>query len=178
MDQTDQLLPAGQAGEVVVRGPNVIRGYLRRPEESAQVLRGGWLHTGDVGRFDDDDGYLTLVDRVKDLIIRGGENIYPKEIEDVLHTHPTVLEAAVVGQPDPVFGEQPVAFVTLRPGFSAIPEDLLEHCRQSLARYKVPREVYIEETLPKNPVGKIAKPVLRERLKDAGVPTSESGSSK
>ncbi len=177
VDQTDQLLPAGQAGEVVVRGPNVMRGYLGRPDESAQVLRGGWLHTGDVGRFDD-DGYLTLVDRVKDLIIRGGENIYPKEIEDVLHTHPTVLEAAVVGQPDPVFGEEPVAFVTIRPGFDVVPEDLIEHCRRSLARYKVPREVYIEETLPKNPVGKIAKPVLRERLKDAGVPTSESGSSK
>ena len=115
VDGTNQFL-AGQAGEVVVRGPNVMRGYLGRPEETAQVLRGGWLHTGDVGRFDD-DGYLTLVDRVKDLIIRGGENIYPKEIEDVLHTHPAVLEAAVVGQPDPVFGEQPVAFVTLRPGF-------------------------------------------------------------
>jgi acyl-CoA synthetase (AMP-forming)/AMP-acid ligase II len=163
VDETDQLLPPAQAGEVVVRGPNVMRGYLRRPEESAQVLRGGWLHTGDVGRFDD-DGYLTLVDRVKDLIIRGGENIYPKEIEDVLYTHPAVLEAAVVGQPDPVFGEQPVAFVTLRPGFDVVPEDLVEHCRQSLARYKVPREVRIEETLPKNAVGKVAKPVLREQL--------------
>ena len=163
VDETDQLLPPAQAGEVVVRGPNVMRGYLRRPEESAQVLRGGWLHTGDVGRFDD-DGYLTLVDRVKDLIIRGGENIYPKEIEDVLYTHPAVLEAAVVGQPDPVFGEQPVAFVTLRPGFDAAPEDLLEHCRPSLARYKVPRAVHVEESLPKNAVGKVAKPVLREQL--------------
>jgi long-chain acyl-CoA synthetase len=164
VNQADQLLPAGQAGEVVVRGPNVMRGYLGRPEETADVLRGGWLHTGDVGRFDD-DGYLTLVDRVKDLIIRGGENIYPKEIEDVLHAHPAVLEAAVVGQPDPVFGEQPVAFVTLRPGHTAVPEDLIEHCRPSLARYKMPRAVYIEETLPKNAVGKIAKPVLRERLR-------------
>ncbi|HJY96492.1 MAG TPA: AMP-binding protein, partial [Streptosporangiaceae bacterium] len=163
VDETDQLLPPAQAGEVVVRGPNVMRGYLRRPEESAQVLRGGWLHTGDVGRFDN-DGYLTLVDRVKDLIIRGGENIYPKEIEDVLYAHPAVLEAAVVGQPDPVFGEQPVAFVTLRPGFDAVPEDLIEHCRSSLARYKMPREVYIEESLPKNAVGKVAKPVLREQL--------------
>ncbi len=164
VDQADELLPAGQAGEVVVRGPNVMRGYLGRPEETADVLRGGWLHTGDVGRFDD-DGYLTLVDRVKDLIIRGGENIYPKEIEDVLHSHPAVLEAAVVGQPDPVFGEQPVAFVTLRHGHTAGPEDIMEHSRLSLARYKVPRAVYIEETLPKNPVGKIAKPVLRERLR-------------
>jgi acyl-CoA synthetase (AMP-forming)/AMP-acid ligase II len=163
VEAADRLLPAGQAGEVVVRGPNVMRGYLGRPEESAQVLRGGWLHTGDVGRFDD-DGYLTLVDRVKDLIIRGGENIYPKEIEDVLYTVPAVLEAAVVGQPDPVFGEQPVAFVTLRSGFDVMSEDLIEHCRRSLARYKVPRAVYIEEMLPKNAVGKIAKPELRQRF--------------
>jgi acyl-CoA synthetase (AMP-forming)/AMP-acid ligase II len=166
VDEADALLPAGQAGEVVVRGPNVMRGYLGRPEESAQTLRGGWLHTGDVGRFDQ-DGYLSLVDRVKDLIIRGGENIYPKEIEDVLYAHPAVLEAAVVGQPDQVFGEQPVAFVALRNGFDVVPEDFIEHCRQSLARYKVPREVYLEETLPKNALGKIAKPVLRTRLKDA-----------
>ncbi len=164
VDSADQFLPAGQAGEVVIRGPNVMRGYLGRPEESAEVLRGGWLHTGDVGRFDD-DGYLTLVDRVKDLIIRGGENIYPKEIEDVLYAHPAVLEAAVVGRPDAVFGEQPVAFVALRPGRSVVPDDLIEHCRGFLARYKVPREVYIEEVLPKNAVGKIAKPMLRERLR-------------
>ena len=167
VDEADQLLPAGQAGEVVVRGPNVMRGYLGRPEESAQILRGGWLHTGDVGRFDD-DGYLTLVDRVKDLIIRGGENIYPKEIEDVLYAHPAVLEAAVVGQPDRVFGEQPVAFVALQERLRRRPRG---PCRalpdQSLARYKVPREVYIETTLPKNALGKIAKPVLRTRLQDA-----------
>ena len=166
VDEAGQLRPAGQAGEVVVRGPNVMRGYLGRPEESAQVLRGGWLHTGDVGRFDD-DGYLTLVDRVKDMIIRGGENIYPKEIEDVLYAHPAVLEAAVVGQPDPVFGEQPVAFVALRGDEHIEPGDLVEHCRISLARYKVPRAVYIERTLPKNALGKIAKPVLRTRLQDA-----------
>ena len=163
VDPAGQLLPAGQAGEVVVRGPNVMRGYLGRPAESAEVLRGGWLHTGDVGRFD--DGYLTLVNRVKDLIIRGGENIYPKEIEDVIYAHPAVLEAAVVGRPDAVFGEQPVAFVALRPGRSAGPDDLIEHCRESLARYKVPREVHIEKVLPKNAVGKIAKPMLRERLR-------------
>jgi acyl-CoA synthetase (AMP-forming)/AMP-acid ligase II len=164
VDSADQLLPAGQAGEVVIRGPNVMRGYLGRPEESAAVLRGGWLHTGDVGRFDG-DGYLTLVDRIKDLIIRGGENIYPKEIEDVLYAHPAVLEVAVVGRPDAVFGEQPVAFVALRPGRSVVPDDLIEHCRGLLARYKVPRGVYIEEMLPKNAVGKIAKPTLRERLR-------------
>jgi long-chain acyl-CoA synthetase len=166
MDETDRLLPVGEVGEVVVRGPNVMRGYLGRAEESAQSLRGGWLHTGDVGRFDA-DGYLTLVDRIKDMIIRGGENIYPKEIENVLHAHPAVLEAAVVGQPDPVFGEQPVAFVTLRPGFDTTADELIEHSRRSLARYKVPRQAFIEAALPKNAVGKIAKPVLRDRLKAA-----------
>ena len=116
------------------------------------------------------------MEQFKDLIIRGGDNIYPKEIEDVLHTHPAVLEAAVVGQPDPVFGEQPVAFVTLRPGFD--PRGPHRALPPLLARYQVPREVYIEETLLKNPVGKIAKPTLRERLKGAGSPISESGSSK
>jgi acyl-CoA synthetase (AMP-forming)/AMP-acid ligase II len=164
VDEHDRPLPVGQAGEVVVRGPSVMRRYLRRPEESAQTLRGGWLHTGDVGRFDE-DGYLTLVDRVKDLIIRGGENISPKEIENVLYTHPAVLEAAVVGRPDPVLGEEPVAFVALRPDCDVTADDLVEHGRCALARYKVPRAVFIEETLPKNAVGKISKPDLRARLR-------------
>ena len=164
VDEKDQPLPVGEAGEVVVRGQSVMRGYLRRPEESAQTLRGGWLHTGDVGRFDE-DGYLTLVDRVKDLIIRGGENISPKEIENVLYTHPAVLEAAVVGRPDPVLGEEPVAFVALRPGCDVTADDIVEHGRASLARYKVPRAVFIEEALPKNAVGKISKPDLRARLR-------------
>ena len=113
--EDDEPLPSGQVGEVTVRGPNVMRGYLGKPEETAETLRGGWLHTGDLGRFDE-DGYLVLVDRLKDMIIRGGENIYPKEIEDALYAHPSVLDAAVVGRPDPLFGEEPVAFVVLRPG--------------------------------------------------------------
>jgi long-chain acyl-CoA synthetase len=165
VDEKDQPLPVGEAGEVVVRGPSIMRGYLRRPDESAQTLRGGWLHTGDVGRFDE-DGYLTLVDRFKDLIIRGGENISPKEIENVLYTHPAVLEAAVVGRPHPVLGEEPVAFVALRPGCDVAADDLAEHSRASLARYKVPRAVFIDEALPKNAVGKISKPDLRARLRN------------
>jgi acyl-CoA synthetase (AMP-forming)/AMP-acid ligase II len=163
-DPEDRLRPPGLTGEVVVRGPNVMRGYLGRPEESAQALRGGWLHTGDVG-YVDDDGYLTLVDRVKDLIIRGGENIYPTEIENVLYTHPAVLEAAVVGRPDPLFGEQPVAFVALRAGHAASPDELLGHCRASLAKYKTPREVFVREALPKNAIGKIAKSALRDQVR-------------
>ncbi len=166
VNQRGQLLPAGVAGEVVVRGPNVMRGYLGRPDESARALRGGWLHTGDVGRFDQ-DGYLMLVDRLQDLINRRGVSVYPREIEDVLHTHPAVLEAAVVGRPDPVYREQAIAFVTLRPGRSAAPDELIEHCRRWLARYKAPYEVYVEPVLPRNAAGTIAKPALRERFRSS-----------
>ena len=148
-------------GEVIVRGPNVMRGYLNNPEDTARTLADGWLHTGDVGYFDA-DGYLVLVDRVKDMIIRGGENIYPKEIENVLYTLPSVLEAAVVGRPHAVLGEEPVAFVALRTPGSVTTEELIELCSTSLARFKVPREVVILDALPKNTVGKIAKPELRE----------------
>ncbi len=155
------LLARGEAGEVVVRGPNVMRGYLGRAEETADTLRGGWLHTGDVGYLDD-DGYLVLVDRMKDMIIWGGENIYPKEIENVLLRHPAVQEAAVVGRPEPMYGEEPVAYISLRPGAHATAGELIEHCRGDLARFKVPREVYVWDTLPKNSIGKIVKAPLRE----------------
>ncbi|NGO07595.1 long-chain fatty acid--CoA ligase [Streptomyces sp. HC44] len=160
MDAEGHLLDAGSVGEVVVRGPNVMRGYLGLPDETARTVVDGWLHTGDVGRFDA-DGHLVLVDRIKDMIIRGGENIYPKEIEKVLHTHPAVLEAAVVGAPEPVLGEVPVAYVALLPGAVATAEELVDHCRGSLARVKVPVSVVVTESLPKNPVGKIDKPRLR-----------------
>ncbi|MGW2558549.1 class I adenylate-forming enzyme family protein [Streptomyces sp. NPDC001514] len=160
MDAEGNLLDGGSVGEVVVRGPNVMRGYLGLPDETARTVVDGWLHTGDVGRFDA-DGYLILVDRIKDMIIRGGENIYPKEIENVLHTHAAVLEAAVVGRPDPVLGEVPVAYVALLPDAKAAPEELVEHCRGSLARIKVPVSVLVTEALPKNSVGKIDKLLLR-----------------
>ncbi|MFE9646780.1 class I adenylate-forming enzyme family protein [Streptomyces sp. NPDC006365] len=160
MDGEGNFLDAGSAGEVVVRGPNVMRGYLGLPDETARTIVDGWLHTGDVGRFDA-DGYLVLVDRIKDMIIRGGENIYPKEIENVLHTHPAVLEAAVVGAPDPVLGEVPVAHVVPLPGAVVTAGELIEHCRGSLARIKVPVTVVVTESLPRNPVGKIDKRRLR-----------------
>ena len=155
-------LPHGERGEVVIRGAIVMRGYLGKPEETAKVLRDGWLHTGDVGILDP-DGYLVLVDRIKDMIIRGGENIYPKEIEDCLYRHPAVLEAAVVGKPDDVYGEVPVAFVAAKPGMTVTAEELVEHCSASLARYKVPREIHIRTELPKNSVGKLVKGLLREQ---------------
>ncbi len=162
MDPQGRILPAGVTGEVVVRGPNVMRGYLGRPVETARTVVDGWLHTGDVGRFDE-DGYLVLVDRIKDMIIRGGENIYPKEIETVLGDHPDVLEAAVVGAADERLGEVPVAFVALRTGATADTGDLLAHCRARLARFKVPTEITLVDRLPRNPVGKIDKPALRAR---------------
>ena len=156
-----QHLPDGEIGEVIIRGANVMRGYLGKPEATAGALRGGWLHTGDVGYLDA-DGYLVLVDRKKDMIIRGGENIYPKEIENVLHQHPAIHEAAVVGRSDPVYGEQPVAYAVLRPGAHATPEELIGHCRASLAKFKIPRAVYLVDSLPKNTIGKILKEPLRD----------------
>ncbi|HEY0359979.1 MAG TPA: AMP-binding protein [Mycobacteriales bacterium] len=156
----------GSAGEVLIQGPNVMRGYLGRPEETAATVVDGWLHTGDVGRLDA-DGYLVLVDRVKDMIIRGGENIYPKEIENALYAHREVLDAAVVGEPHPTLGEVPVAFVTLRPGSGATAEALLEHCRARLSKYKWPTRLTLLDAIPKNAVGKIDKPTLRAGLADA-----------
>ncbi len=153
-------LPRGDRGEVVIRGRNVMRGYLGRPDATAQAVRDGWLHTGDVGYLDE-DGYLVLVDRLKDMIIRGGENIFPKEIENVLYDHPDVLEAAVVGKPDPIYGEVPVAYVAPRPGAALDGEQLIEHCRASLAGFKVPREFHVMGSLPKNAVGKLVKGQLK-----------------
>ncbi|RCW41020.1 acyl-CoA synthetase (AMP-forming)/AMP-acid ligase II [Halopolyspora algeriensis] len=163
MSESGELLPAGQRGEVVVAGPTVMRGYLNRPDTTAETIRDGWLHTGDVGVLDE-DGYLRIVDRVKDMIIRGGENLYPKEIETVLTSLEGVLEATVVGRPDPVFGEVPVAYVSLYPDSSLTADDVLEHCRLQLMRAKVPEHIEILEDLPKNSVGKVDKPALRSRL--------------
>ncbi|MDR6868090.1 acyl-CoA synthetase (AMP-forming)/AMP-acid ligase II [Microbacterium resistens] len=158
-------VPTGEAGEVVIAGPVVMSGYLGRPEETARTIVDGWLHTGDIGCFDE-DGYLRIVDRIKDMIIRGGENVYPKEIENALYTHPEVHEAAVVGRTDEVLGEVPVAFVSLAPGGTATPEDLAAHVAGLLARYKRPEAVTILAAIPKNPVGKIDKPALRRALKE------------
>lgn len=163
MGPDGRLLSPGERGEVVVRGANVMRGYLGRPKDTEEALADGWLHTGDVGILDE-DGYLRLVDRIKDMIIRGGENIYPKEIENVLLAHPAVLEAAVVGAPDDTYGEVPVAFVALHPEHTASEDDLLVLCRKHRTKVKVPTEIHVLETVPKNPVGKIDKPALRARL--------------
>jgi acyl-CoA synthetase (AMP-forming)/AMP-acid ligase II len=163
VDASGHPAPDGEAGEVVIKGANVMRGYLNRPEETAKTIVDGWLHTGDVGKFDE-DGYLVLVDRAKDMIIRGGENIYPREIEAVVHGLPQIAEAAVVGRTHPVYGEEPVLFVSLHPDAVLDAEAIRDHLRGSLSKYKLPVEITIMDDLPKNAVGKIAKPELRKRL--------------
>ncbi|AVV46323.1 AMP-dependent synthetase [Streptomyces sp. P3] len=150
----------GTDGEVLVRGANVMRGYLGRPEETARVVVDGWLHTGDVGHLDT-EGYLTLVGRSKDMIIRGGENIYPKEIEDVLAADPSVLETAVIGVPDEKWGEAVVAYIQARPGLTVDPTTLQARCERSLTGYKRPTSYVVVDAIAKNAVGKIDKASLR-----------------
>jgi long-chain acyl-CoA synthetase len=166
VDAEDHELPAGELGEVVVDGPTVMSGYLDRAVETANALRHGWLHTGDIGAFDD-AGYLTLVDRAKDLIISGGDNIYPRQVEDVLLADPSVEDAAVVGVPDDECGERVVAYVVGAPGTRPDPRSLDARCLAKLARYKRPREYKLVSVLPRNAAGKVLKPVLRDGLVDA-----------
>jgi long-chain acyl-CoA synthetase len=163
VDQDGSELPPGKVGEVAASGPNVMRGYWRRPEETRAVLRDGWYYTGDLGSLDE-DGYLSIVDRKKDLIIVGGLNVYPSEVEMVIGSHPAVADVAVLGLPDATRGEVPHALVVLRQGASAAPRDLLHYCRERLANYKVPRGLHIVPGLPKTPTGKVAKGDVRRGL--------------
>ncbi|MBI3108133.1 MAG: AMP-binding protein, partial [Candidatus Rokubacteria bacterium] len=166
-DEQDRPVPAEALGEIVLRGPKVFKGYWKDPDATAAAFRGGWFHTGDIGRLDS-DGFLYIADRKKDLIISGGENIASPEVERVLYEHPAVLEASVVGRPDPKWGEVPVAFVVFREGQQASAEELMEFCRARLARFKVPRAVRVIEALPRNPSGKVLKRVLREQAAAPG----------
>ncbi|WP_448808516.1 class I adenylate-forming enzyme family protein [Agromyces bauzanensis] len=163
VDDEGRDVPTGERGEIVISGPTLMRGYLARPDETVATIHDGWLHTGDVGVLDE-DGYLRIVDRIKDMIIRGGENLYPKEIEGFLATHPAVLESAVVGRPDESLGEVPVAQVVLLPGSGVTADDLLAHCRQGLTKIKVPVTIDIVDALPRNAVGKVDKPAMRRAL--------------
>jgi acyl-CoA synthetase (AMP-forming)/AMP-acid ligase II len=160
-DDEGRSLPAGERGEVVLRGPKVFKGYWRDPDATAKAFAGGWFHTGDIG-VRDEDGYLFIVDRLKDMILSGGENIAGSEVERVLYEHPAVLEAAVVGRPDERWGEVPVAFVALRPGAAVAADELISHCRGQLAKFKVPKDVVFVDALPRNPSGKVLKRELRE----------------
>ena len=153
----------GELGEIVVKGPNVMAGYLHNPDATAKTIRDGWLHTGDVG-YMDADGYFFIVDRAKDMIIRGGENIYPREIEEVLYTHPDVLECAVIGVPHEVRGEEVLAVLAPKPGAELDEEELKAWAGERLAAFKVPRRFEIRAELPKTTTGKISKPPLREEF--------------
>jgi long-chain acyl-CoA synthetase len=163
-------LPADEIGEIAIRGDNVMKGYWRRPEETAEAMAGGWFRTGDLGRMDP-EGYFSIVDRKKDMIIRGGLNVYPREVEEVLYEHPAVLEAAVIGVPDQMLGEEIAAAVVLKPGATADPGELREHVKSQLAAYKYPRHVWIMEELPHGGSGKVLKRAIT-------APGAEPGASK
>jgi long-chain acyl-CoA synthetase len=162
-DEQGHSLPPGEVGEVLVRGDTVMAGYWRNPEATAAALRGGWLWTGDMGCLDV-EGFLTLKDRSKDLLISGGSNIYPREVEEVLLTAPGVAEVAVVGAPDPEWGEVVVAFIVPLPGASVTEAALDAHCLAHIARFKRPKRYVFVESLPKNHYGKVLKTELRGRL--------------
>jgi fatty-acyl-CoA synthase len=159
-DKEGRSVAPGERGEIVLRGPKVFQGYWRDPDATATAFAGGWFHTGDIG-VRDEDGYLWIVDRLKDMIVSGGENIAGSEVERVLYEHEAVLEAAVVARPDERWGEVPVAFVVLRPDAAVTADALLDHCRAQLAKFKVPRAITFLDALPRNPSGKVLKRELR-----------------
>ena len=161
IDDAGQTVPDGEIGEIAIRGHNVMKGYWNKPEATAEAMArgrraGGWFRTGDMARVDS-DGYYYIVDRKKDLIIRGGYNVYPREIEEVLHEHPAVAEVAVIGMPHPELGEEVGAAVALKPGATATPEELRAFVRDRVAAYKYPRRVWLVDALPKGPTGKILR---------------------
>jgi long-chain acyl-CoA synthetase len=156
VDGEDRPLPTGEVGEIVIRGHNVMKGYWRRDDATAEAIRDGWFHSGDLAMVDE-DGYFFIVDRKKDMIIRNGFNVYPREIEEVLYEHPAVREAAVVGIPHDEYGEEVGAAVALKEGAEATPEELSEFVKRQVAAYKYPRHVWLVDELPKGPTGKILK---------------------
>lgn len=161
LETGETVLPAGQTGEIRARGPQLMAGYRNLPDETANTLRDGWLYTGDIGEFDS-DGYLFIRDRKKDMAIVGGYNVFPREIDEVLYTHPAIADAAAIGVPDDYYGEVIQAWVTLKPGTGCSEQDLIDFCAANLAKYKVPKSIVIGDTIPKTTVGKIDKKALRE----------------
>jgi long-chain acyl-CoA synthetase len=159
VDDCGVAVPVGECGEILCRGPNVMKGYYNNEEATAAALKDGWLHTGDTGRIDA-DGYLYLTGRKKEMIIRGGEKICPADVERVLHAHPAVAEAAVIGVPDDYWGERVAAVVVLRAGETLGEQDLIAFCSRHLARYKIPARVTFTDRLPKNAAGKVIKSAL------------------
>jgi len=166
-DGTDVRPDNMEVGEIIVKGDTVTKGYWRRPEETEKTIKDGWLYTGDMAVLDK-EGYVNIVDRKKDMIITGGENVYSVEVENILYEHPAVLEAAVIGVPDPKWGEAVKAVVSLKPGCSATEEELIEYCKSRIARYKAPKSVDFVNELPKTGSGKIYKKGLREAYMSKG----------
>ena len=165
VDEQDNQLAPGQPGEIMVRSDLVMQGYWNRPETSEEVLRGGWFHTGDVGYLDS-EGYLFITDRMKDMIISGGANIYPREVEEVISQHPAVAEVAVIGVPDEKWGEAVSALVVKKDLAEVSAEEIIEYCKDHLASYKKPQSVEFLPSLPKNAYGKVLKRELRETILD------------
>jgi len=160
-DDDGNEVPTGERGEIVIRGHNTMKGYFGNPEATAEAFRGGWFHSGDIGLVDE-EGDVFIVDRMKDLIIRGGYNVYPREVEEVLYTHEAIREAAVLGIPDEMYGEEVRAVISLKDGCELSAEDVISYCQEHLAAYKYPRVVDIIEELPKGSTGKILKRALRD----------------
>jgi long-chain acyl-CoA synthetase len=161
VDKNDNEVKQGDQGEIVVRGPNIMKEYFGQPEETEAALRNGWFHSGDVGLFDS-EGYLYIIERIKDIIITGGENVYPKEVEDLLHQHKAVNECGVVGLPHHEYGEVVTAYVTLKPGMTADEKELIAFCKERIANYKVPKAIHFVADLPRSPQGKILRRALRK----------------
>ena len=164
VDEEDREVPDGELGEIVLRGENILKGYYRNPEATATAFRGGWFHTGDVG-YRDADGFFYIVDRKSDMVIRGGENIYPREIDEVLYQHPAVAAAAAIGVPDELYGEEVAAFVVLKEGREAAEDEIIAFCRAHLADYKCPKTVRFVKEIPKGPTGKLLKRELASQFK-------------
>lgn len=166
-DDEDKPLPRNEIGEIVVRGDNVMIGYLNQPEATSEAMKGGWYHTGDIGKIDS-DGYVFILERKKDMIITSGSNVYPREVEEVLFGHPAVADAAVIGLPDALRGEEVVAVIVLKPGSQITERELGAYCRERMATYKAPRKVLFRETLPKGGTGKTVKRLLKKELEMEG----------
>jgi long-chain acyl-CoA synthetase len=164
MDEFGNPLPTGQVGEIAVKGPQVMKGYLKNEEETARTIKKGWMYSGDLGRFDE-DGLLYIVDRKKDMIIRGGENIYPLEVEEVLYAIPQVLEAAVVGIPHQIYGEAVKAFIVLKEGERLTVQGVTDFCKDRIASFKITAVIEFLDTLPRNASGKVLKTLLRDQIK-------------
>jgi long-chain acyl-CoA synthetase len=155
-------MPVGETGEIIIKGPQIMKGYYKKHEETEKVLKDGWFYSGDIGKFDE-DGYLTIVDRKKDMIIAGGYNIYPVELDNVLFGHPKILEACTIGIPDPYRGETVKAFIVAKQGEQLTENEVIDYCKGQLAAYKIPKQIEFVNELPKSAVGKILRRELRDK---------------